>query len=81
MNNLEKMKQDVISQIEKMDAKTFEKFTELLKGNYNTSTKVIDLSGIFQCKDCRKKYGDCPDLEDKCSERFEQYAMIDNSLI
>ena len=75
MNNLERMKQDVISQINAMDIYQFERLTDMLK-----EEEIFDLSNIFQCKDCRRIYGDCSEIEERvCTKRFKQYALTDNA--
>ena len=75
MNNLERMKQSIISQINNMDAEGFRKFSELLQGNYPPEN-IIDLSEIFSCDDCKEKYGECSE-EFECPDRFVKYAMSD----
>lgn len=79
MNNLEKMKADVISQINAMDIHQFECFIEMLRGEV-LEEEIFDLSNIFQCKDCRKIYGDCSENEEGvCAKRFKIYALTDNT--
>lgn len=75
MNNLEKMKQDVISQIEKMDVKEFEKLMDILMECYEANEKILDVSNLFTCEHCRDKYGKCSSEMNECSSRFEKYAM------
>ena len=72
MNNLEKMKQDIISQIEKMGVKEFEKLMDILVEC--NDEEIFDISRMFTCDFCRKKYGKCTEEKDECSGRFEKYA-------
>ena len=75
MNNLEKMKQDIISQIRKMDVEEFEKLMNILVEYEEANKIILDVSNLFTCDCCRKKYGKCLSETDECSVRFEKYAM------
>lgn len=77
MNNLEKMKAQLIAEIENMDCSEFEVLSdELVESEAN-----INKDFLFSCNRCREKYGDCKtDHENDfspefCSERFEKYCM------
>ena len=82
MKNLDYMKKDIISQIEKMDAEKFEDFLNLMSGEYSMGDRasdVISLDNMFNCENCKMKYGDCTvndseDAPDLCMERFIQFA-------
>lgn len=75
MNNLEKMKQNIISQIQAMDIAKFEQLIDLIDDD------IFDMSELFTCEKCRKRYGSCTPNGDcsveVCSERFERYACSD----
>lgn len=75
MNNLEIMKQNVVSQIEKMNTKEFEKLMNILLECHEFNQEVLDISCLFTCDECRKKYGNCSMEANECSSRFEKYAM------
>lgn len=77
MNNLEKMKQDIISQIEKMNVKEFERLMDILVECDEANEKILDVSNLFTCDYCRKTYGKCSNESDECSSRFKKYAMCD----
>ena len=84
MNNLEKMKSQIIKKIEQMDVKEFEIFTYMLEDMLEESNIKFDKSVLFTCDQCREKYGNCNSdgNEDDyrteiCSERFQKYCMID----
>lgn len=73
MTQLEKMKKQIILQIEKLDINDFEELNDLLSEQPYFPNKSM----FFTCKDCRKKYGNCSE-EDRlteCSERFKKYIL------
>ena len=74
MTNLEKMKQNLIKQIEKMDVESFENLCDVLQDNEDLD---IDGSILFDCKTCVEKYGERSSNINcsECSERFERYCM------
>ena len=73
-NNLKKMKENIISQIQAMDVEKFEKLVDLFQ-DYD-EYDLIDVSELFVCNKCREKYGECDDIISKtCSERFKKYAL------
>lgn len=78
MTNLERMKENIIYQIQDMKIEEFEKFLDLISGDYAVKKSEIpfDLSKLFLCSDCWEKYGDCNNVEgeDVCSKRFAKYA-------
>ena len=75
MNNLERMKKDIIAQIEAMDADTFRSAVESLTGKYGVSNDLaMDFSQQFLCEACAKEYGECREEENCCSERFRKFA-------
>lgn len=76
MTNLEKMKQELIKQIEKMDVESFENLCDVLQDNEDLD---IDGSILFDCKTCVEKYGECSSNINcsECSERFERYCRED----
>ena len=75
MTNLDKMKQNIISQITLMDAETFLDFINVLQGQY-VEDKIVDFFVIFRCQECKQLFGQCPnEATDKlCIERFKKYA-------
>ncbi len=77
MENIDKMKQDIITQIESMSVEKFEKFTNVLIGSTDMEDGLIDTSALFDCKKCQKLYG-CSEKDDnynECSEKFKKYAL------
>ena len=56
MTNLDKMKQNIISQITLMDAETFLDFINVLQGQY-IEDKIVDFSEIFRCQECKQLFG------------------------
>ena len=74
MTNLEKMKENLINQINELDASEFEKLIEILRGDYSITGCPVDLSEMFSCDECRETYGDCSEGKDCCSERFILHA-------
>lgn len=70
MKNLDKMKQAIISEIQKMNLEEFEEFMEFVLDKY-------DISGLFKCSDCKRLYGECDEVNGRptCSDRFKHYAM------
>lgn len=76
MTNLEKMKQELIKQIEKMDFESFENLCDVLQDNEDLD---IDGSFLFDCKTCAEKYDECSSNINcsECSERFERYCRED----
>lgn len=77
MTNLDRMKQNIITQIIAMDTETFRDFIDLFQEQY-TKNKIIDCSEMFLCSDCKKLFGQCTDKDTDqfCIERFEKYANI-----
>lgn len=78
MKNIDKMKRNIIEQIENMTVEQFEDFTDMLTGDYNFEKSPIDTTDIFMCNNCRERYGKCPeDTYDNqiCAERFKDYAL------
>lgn len=75
MTNLDKMKQNIISQITLMDVETFLDFINVLQGQY-IEDKIVDFSEIFRCQECKQLFGQCPNAAtDKlCIDRFKKYA-------
>ena len=75
MTNLDKMKQNIISQITSMDAETFLDFINVLQGQY-IEDQIVDFSEIFRCQECKQLFGQCPNAAtDKlCIDRFKKYA-------
>ena len=75
MTNLDKMKQNIISQITSMDAETFLDFINVLQGQY-IEDEIVDFSEIFRCQECKQLFGQCPNAAtDKlCIDRFKKYA-------
>ena len=73
MNNLQRMKQNIIHQIESMDAEKFYEFVYCLPCERNNPDCIIDLTEIFRCFDCEEKYGVC-DEGKECIERFVKYC-------
>ena len=78
MKNIDRMKRNIIEQIENMTVEQFEDFTDMLTGDYNFEKSPIDTTGIFMCDNCRGIYGKCPDKtydNQICTERFRDYAL------
>lgn len=78
MKNIDKMKRNIIEQIENMTVEQFEDFTDMLTGDYNFENSPVDMSGIFGCNNCKETYGKCPeDTYDNqiCGDRFRDYAL------
>ena len=77
MNNLEKMKSQIIKKIEQMDCDEFGMFTDELA----ESVIDFDVDSLFTCEKCREKYGECNSGDeydcniDICSKRFEKHCM------
>lgn len=71
MNNLERMKKEVISQIEKMDVSQFEELVVFVIENY-----IFEYSVVLTCSRCQQEYGRCPESAtvELCEERFRDYA-------
>lgn len=77
MKNIDRMKQDIIAQIENMNVEKFEKFTDVLTGSTDMKAGLIDTSELFSCEECQKIYG-CSEKDDncnECSEKFKRYAL------
>lgn len=77
MENIDKMKQDIIAQIESMSVEKFEKFANVLNGSTDIEDGLIDTSALFDCEKCQKIYG-CSEKDDnynECSEKFKMYAL------
>lgn len=77
MENIDKMKHDIIAQIESMNVEKFEKFANVLFGSTDMEAGLIDTSALFSCEKCRKIYG-CSEKDDncnECSEKFKRYAL------
>lgn len=77
MNNLKRMKSQIISKIEQMDCSEFEIFTDEL-----VESKIkFDSDSLFTCDKCRETYGDCKSEHkddcstELCSARFKKYCM------
>lgn len=77
MNNLERMKKEVISQIEKMDVNQFEQLVEFVVGNYDELDESVDYSVVLTCNRCKQEYGGCPESAsiELCEKRFRDYAL------
>lgn len=78
MKNIDKMKRNIIEQIENMTVEQFEDFADMLTEYYNFRKNLIDMSNIFRCSDCKKVYGKCPENtydNQICTDRFRDYAM------
>lgn len=77
MKNIDRMKQDIIVQIESMNVEKFEKFAKVLIGSEDMETGLIDTSALFDCEKCQKKYGCSEKYENynECSEKFKRYAL------
>ena len=79
MNNITRMKKNVIEQIENMEIEEFEVLLTMISGDYSVYKKDIlfDRNELFMCEDCGKIYGDCNDIEEDnlCSKRFKDYAL------
>lgn len=78
MKNIDRMKQNIIRQIENMTVEQFEDFTDMLTGDYNFENSPVDMSDIFRCNICKVMYGKCPeDTYDNqiCADRFRDYAL------
>lgn len=77
MTQLERMKKYVINQIEIMTPREFLKFTDMISGDFEVE-KIINLSELFTCTDCKEKYGECY-IEDtgleECYQRYEKYCI------
>lgn len=78
MNNLEKMKEELVKRIQDMDCNEFEG----LKDELLESEVIIDSERfLFTCDKCREKYGECKSeykdniSAEDCLERFERYCM------
>ena len=50
MTNLEKMKENLINQINELDASEFEKLIEILRGDYSITGCPLNLSEMFSCE-------------------------------
>ena len=74
VTNLEKMKENLINQINELDASEFEKLIEILRGDYSITGCPLNLSEMFSCDECRETYGNCPEEKDDCSKRFIMHA-------
>lgn len=77
MKNIDKMKRSIIERIENMNIKEFEQFVDVLVGNVDAESGLIDISALFDCEKCEKTYG-CSDEDincDECSEKFKKYAL------
>ena len=74
MTYLEKMKENLITQIKALDASEFEKLINVLQGDYPVNGCPVDLSEMFSCDECRETCGDCSEGKDCCSKRFILYA-------
>ena len=73
MKNIDKMKQNIISQIKNMSIEKFERLMDVLTAEED----MIDISGLFGCKKCRKIYN-CSESDidaEECSRKFRKYAM------
>ena len=79
MNRLDKMKANIIDQINNLTPEQFEIFIELISGDYTVAKEKIpfDASDMFTCKKCFELFGDCNGIEDDslCGKRFTKYAM------
>lgn len=78
MNNLEKMKEELVKRIQNMDCNEFEILVyELLESEVNIDSENF----LFTCEKCREKYGECKSeykdniSAEDCSERFEKYCV------
>lgn len=77
MKNIDKMKQNIVKQIENMSVEEFEKFASVLDGSTDMPKGLIDTSVLFDCVKCQKTYscsGEDDDFE-QCSNRFREYAL------
>lgn len=81
MTYLEKMKENLITQIKALDASEFEKLIGVLQGDYPVTGCPVDLSKMFSCDECRETYGNCPEEKDDCSKRFIILARILATLV
>lgn len=81
MTYLEKMKENLITQIKALDASEFEKLIGVLQGDYPVTGCPGDLSKMFSCDECRETYGNCPEEKDDCSKRFIILARILATLV
>lgn len=52
MKNIDKMKQNIVKQIENMSVEKFEKFASVLDGSTNMPKRLIDTSVLFDCVKC-----------------------------
>nr|DAU23860.1 MAG TPA: hypothetical protein [Caudoviricetes sp.] len=77
MKNIDRMKQDIIAQIESMNVEKFEKFTNVLIGSEDMEAGLIDTSALFSCEKCQKIYRCSEKYENynECSEKFKRYAL------
>lgn len=82
MTNLEKMKEEIISAIQGMDADAFEDFMDSVL----TEKEISGYDGktLLRCSKCEEKYGPCkplrtgidyPDGNPECGERFRTYCQ------
>jgi len=76
MNNLDKMKQSICTQIQEMDAIAFYEFiTEFEESTDHGDCPVISVSEILTCQKCKELYGSCNnDFTDECKNRFKKYC-------
>jgi len=76
MKNIDRMKQNIIKQIENMSVEEFEKLTSVFDGTTDMPNGLIDTSVLFDCNKCQKTYSCSGDGDfEQCSNRFREYAM------
>lgn len=81
MNNFDKMKQALIEQINGMTVDEYYDFISVPEEQNDFKPGFVSEKAIFSCKECRNKFGDCHEYDDKseiCLARYREYALMED---
>lgn len=75
MKNIDRMKQNIIRQIEDMTVEQYKRLNNILCEKYDFNPESVNKTIIFTCQDCKKLYGKCIESKrtEECDERFVRY--------
>lgn len=80
MKNIDRMKLALIEQINGMTADEYYDFISVPEEQNDFKPGFISEKAIFSCKECREKFGNCKEYDDKsevCLERYRKYALME----